>query len=229
MQTYDDVSYQCFERSLSMTTPVRLRFVLAVLAAPLLVAACGNDSSDDPAMQATPVEEDGGEGADGAEPNPADIEFTQAMIVHHEQAIEMAALAEDRADAEEVRGLATRIGEAQQPEIDRMQQWLEAWGEDPSSGAADMGGMDMGDDDGTGVMTAEDMEQLEAASGPDFDRMFLEMMIEHHRGAIAMARDVQSAGFHPDVLALADDVVADQEAEVQEMEQLLAELDGGAE
>lgn len=214
-----------------MTTTVRLRFLLAALSASLLVAACGNDSSDDPAMQSTPADEDGGEGAEGAEPNPADIEFTQSMIVHHEQAIEMSAFADDRADSDEVRGLATRIGEAQQPEIDRMQEWLEAWGEEPLGEGAGMehGGMDMGDDEGMGMMTADDMKQLEAASGPEFDRMFLEMMIEHHRGAITMARDVQSAGSHPDVLALADDVVADQEAEVQEMEQLLTELDGGAE
>ena len=90
-------------------------------------------------------------------------------------------------------------------------------------------GMDMGgDSDSMGMMSGEDMEQLEAASGAEFDRMFLEMMIEHHRGAIAMAQDVQADGSHPDVLALAGDVVADQAAEVEEMEGLLADLGGAA-
>lgn len=217
-----------------MTAPVRRRSLLTLVAVALLMAACGNDSGDDPAMQPTPLEQDGSDGVDGAEgtePNQADIEFTQAMIVHHEQAIEMSSLAEDRADAEEVRALATRIGEAQQPEIDRMQQWLEAWGEDAADAATDMDheGMDMGDDNSMGMMSGEDMERLEAASGSEFDVMFLEMMIEHHRGAIAMAREVQADGSHPDVLALADDVVADQEGEVEEMERLLGDLSEGAE
>lgn len=216
-----------------MTTPVRLRSLLVLVAAALLVAACGSDSGDDPAMQPAPVEQDGSddvEGSEGTEPNQADIAFTQAMIVHHEQAIEMSSLAENRADADEVRALATRIGEAQQPEIDRMQQWLEAWGEDAADAATDMDheGMDTGDDNSMGMMSGEDMERLEAASGSEFDVMFLEMMIEHHRGAIAMAREVQTDGSHPDVLALADDVVSDQEGEVEEMEQLLADLGGDA-
>ena len=98
-----------------MTTPVRLRSLLVLVAAALLVAACGSDSGDDPAMQPPPVEQDGSADVEGSDPNQADIAFTQAMIVHHEQAIEMSSLAENRADADEVRALATRIGEAQQP------------------------------------------------------------------------------------------------------------------
>lgn len=212
-----------------MTTPRHLRPLLVLVAAALFLAACGEDS-DDPAMAPTQAE-DGFAESDETEPNQADIEFTQSMIVHHEQAIEMAARAEDRAEAEEVRSLATRIGEAQQPEIDRMQQWLEAWGEDAPDAGGDMDhdDMDMGGGDSMGMMSDEDMEQLEAASGAEFDRMFLEMMIEHHRGAIAMAQEVQTEGSHPDVLTLADDVVNDQEAEVEEMEQLLADLGSGAE
>ncbi|QGG94145.1 DUF305 domain-containing protein [Actinomarinicola tropica] len=214
-----------------MTTPRHRRPLLILVAAAFFLAACGADSSDDPAMAPPAAEQDGADGSGAAEPNQADVEFTKAMIVHHEQAIEMAALAEDRAEAEEVRSLATRIGEAQQPEIDRMQEWLEAWGEDAAGASGDMdhGDMDMGGGDSMGMMSEEDMGQLEAASGPEFDRMFLEMMIQHHRGAISMAREVQIDGSHPDVLALAEDVVADQEAEVEEMEQLLADFGAAAE
>lgn len=213
-----------------MTTTLRLRSLLVLVAAALLLTACGDDSGD-PATQSEPVEQDGSGGSEGAEPNQADIEFTRAMIVHHEQAIEMSSLAEGRAEAEEVRELATRIGEAQQPEIDRMQEWLEAWGEDaPDAGTGmDHDGMEMGDGNSMGMMSGDDMEQLEAASGPEFDRTFLEMMIEHHRGAIAMAQEVQTDGSHPDVLTLADDIVSDQEAEVAEIERLLADLDTGGE
>ena len=150
------------------------------------------------------------------------------MIPHHEQAIEMAELAADRAESSEVKQLAADIEAAQGPEIEQMNAWLDQWGQDATpSGGMDQG--DMGHGDTGGMMTEDDMTMLEDADETKFDRMFLEMMIEHHRGAITMARDVQSAGSHPDVLALADDVVADQEAEVQEMEQLLTELDGGAE
>lgn len=231
MRTYDDVSYQRFGRLTPMITPRRLRSLFVLVAAALLLAACGDDGSDDPAVAPATSEQDGADSTDATDPNQADVEFTQAMIVHHEQAIQMAALAEDRAENEEVRSLATRIGEAQQPEIDRMKEWLEAWGEDDADADAGMGhdDTDMGSGDSMGMMSGEDMAQMEAASGAEFDRMFLEMMIEHHRGAIAMAQEVQADGSHPDVLALADDVVADQEAEVEEMEQLLADLGGAAE
>jgi uncharacterized protein (DUF305 family) len=214
-----------------MTTRARRLFLIAVAAVALIAAACGNDSGDEPVMQPPPAADDGGdgmEGAEDAEPNPVDIEFTRAMIVHHQQAIEMSALAEDRADSDEVRVLAARIEAAQQPEIDLMLGWLEVWGEDPPGGGMDMDGMDhdgMGMDDADmGMMTQQDMADLDAASGPEFDRMFLAMMIEHHRGAIAMAREVQATGSHPDVLQIAGQVIVDQEAEVQEMEQLLAEF-----
>lgn len=214
-----------------MATRAHRLFLIAVAAVALIAAACGNDDGDDPAMQPPPAAEDGGDGMDGAaddEPNQADIEFTLAMIVHHQQAIEMSALAEDRAESDEVRVLAARIEAAQQPEIDLMLGWLEVWGEDPPADGMGMDGMDhdgMGMDDADmGMMTEQDMANLDAASGPEFDRMFLEMMIEHHRGAIAMAREVQATGSHPDVLQIASQVIVDQEAEVQEMEQLLAGL-----
>src|SRR3546814_19510030 len=143
------------------------------------------------------------------------------MIVHHEQTIEMAALAEDRADADEVLSLATRIGEAQQPEIDRMQECLEAWGEDAADAGTDMGhdGVGMGGGDSMGMMSGEDMEQLEGASGGDFGRMFLAMMHEHHRGALAMAQDVQANGPQPQRTAPADDGAHDTLAGVAESKQ----------
>src|SRR3546814_12888476 len=116
-----------------MTTPRRLRPLLVLAAAALLLAGCGDDSSDDPAMAPATEEQDGADGSDGTNPNEADVAFTQAMIVHHEQAIEMAALAADRADADEVLSRATRSGEAQQPAVDRLQEGQGAWGEDAAA------------------------------------------------------------------------------------------------
>src|SRR3546814_803626 len=138
-----------------MTTPRRLRPLLVLAAAALLLAGCGDDSSDDPAMAPATEEQGGADASDGTNPNEADVAFTQAMIVHHEQAIEMAALAEDRADAGEVRSLATRIGEAQQPEIDRMQEWLAAWGADAEDAGTDMAhdGMGTAGGDSPGMMS----------------------------------------------------------------------------
>src|SRR3546814_16124110 len=99
-----------------MTTPRRLRPLLVLAAAALLLAGCGDDSSDDPAMAPATEEQDGADGSDGTNPNEADVAVQQALIVHHEQALEMAAIAEDTAAADGVLSLATRQGEAPKPD-----------------------------------------------------------------------------------------------------------------
>lgn len=201
-----------------------------VLAGAIAVAACGGDDADDagaataaPAAEATPalVAEPAVEttGAAAADFNDADVTFAQGMIPHHEQAIEMATIALDpTVDASaEVQDLAGRIEGAQDPEIDLMTEWLTAWGQpiqmDTSDGH-DMSAME-------GMMTAEEMDALGEASGADFDRLWLEMMIRHHQGAIAMAETVKAEGQNADALALADEIIAAQQAEIDEMQALL--------
>ncbi|RYV52147.1 DUF305 domain-containing protein [Pengzhenrongella frigida] len=152
--------------------------------------------------------------------NDVDVEFTQNMVVHHEGAIVMADLAARVAGAPEVKALGERIAAAQEPEILDMTSWLVAWGEQ-SAADVDMDGMDMGGMDMGGLSQDEAMADLTAATGEGFDRRFLELMIEHHRGAIEMADAELASGSSPQALALARAIIEAQNAEITEMEQLL--------
>ena len=184
----------------------------ALALTPLIGAACSadDDSTVSSATSETTSDED--------EHNAADVDFATMMIPHHEQAIEMAQLATGRGESEEVLDLAEQIEAAQAPEIEQLNEWLESWGEDGPDH-----GMDHDSGGSGGMMSDEDMEMLEAASGPEFDRMFLEMMIEHHEGAIEMARTEIAEGAFPDAIAMAEDIVASQQEEVEAMNAILAE------
>jgi len=150
--------------------------------------------------------------------NDADVTFAQQMIPHHRQAIEMAKLAETRSDDPEVKKLANDIEMAQDPEIQTMTGWLEAWGKDVPVG---MSGGGHGGAGMHGMMSAADMTSLEGAAGAVFDRTFLQMMIEHHEGAIQMARTEQANGKNADAIALAKQIETAQTAEIRVMRQLL--------
>jgi len=210
-------------RSHRTSRPVHL--LAPAIVAVMTLAACGGDDDSDsatattaaagtaPAGSATPS------GAAG-EFNDADVEFAQGMIVHHEQAIEMAEIATDpaRAAGPDVTELAARVEAAQDPEIDLMTGWLTGWGQpvqmDTSEGH-DMSSM-------SGMMSPEDMDTLASLSGAEFDDRWLAMMVEHHEGAIEMATDIQADGANPDVRTLAGRIETAQQAEVDEMNALLA-------
>lgn len=188
----------------------KMTAVLAlVLAGAFTLASCGDD--------------DGSPTSGGsAEFNDADVQFAQDMIPHHEQAVIMAQMAESHADSPEVKELAAKIEAAQAPEIETMTQWLEDWGQDPSSGGMDHGDMGHGDPSGMpGMMDEDDLADLDGAMGGDWDQMFLTMMIAHHEGAIEMATTEQADGENPDAVALAEKIEADQTAEITVMEGLL--------
>lgn len=193
---------------------------LAALTLGVGLAACGSDDEQTdttPAAAETPA---GDTAADGAVAlNEAEIEFAQGMIAHHEQAIEMAEMALDPAmgASPAVVDLATRIQAAQDPEIDLMTGWLTAAGQPIAMDTSD--GHDMSDMEG--MMSAEQMDALGAATGTEFDRLWLEMMIEHHQGAISQSEAVQASGSNPDVLALAAAIITAQQAEIAEMQALL--------
>lgn len=201
------------------------RFTVPTLAFTLVatLAACGSDdspSADTAATETTAAAEaPNSTTAANAALNDADVEFAQGMIAHHEQAVEMAEIALDpnRQAGAEVIDLATRIQAAQEPEIEQMTAWLTAAGEsitmDMSEGH-DMSSME-------GMMTAEQMDALAVATGTEFDTMWLEMMIAHHEGAISQSQTVKANGSNPDVLALADQIIAAQQGEIAEMQALL--------
>lgn len=192
----------------------------ASLALGVVLSACSNGADTTSGDRPTTANESSA--ATSQEHNDADTEFAQMMILHHQGAIEMATMAEGRARSEQVQQLSSDIQFAQQPEIDLMTSWLETWGEDLPSSEDDMGGMDHSSGH-TGMADDEQMQQLEDA-GADFDRMFLEMMIEHHQGAITMSEQEQANGLNEDALELAGTIIADQTEEIATMEQLLADM-----
>jgi uncharacterized protein (DUF305 family) len=154
----------------------------------------------------------------------ADVAFAQQMIPHHQQAVAMATLADARAADPEVKNLAGQIKAAQDPEIATMTAWLTAWGK-PTPSASMGHGMDMGG--GTampGMMSDADMTKLAAATGKNFDKEFLTMMIAHHQGAITMAKDQVSTGKNADAITLAKQIITAQEAEIATMKAILARL-----
>jgi uncharacterized protein (DUF305 family) len=188
----------------------RTRLIVAVAGLGMILAGCGG--SHDMADMASPS------GTSGA--SAADAMFAQMMIPHHEQAVEMSTLAETRASSPEIKELAAEIKAAQQPEIDQMTAWLEEWGMPVMSMDEAMG--DHGGHGMSGMLTDEQMQQLADASGPEFDRLFAEFMIEHHEGAIDMAEDVVDSKDRR-VAALAAEIIATQ---AEEIAQFQAFLDG---
>ena len=154
--------------------------------------------------------------------NDADVAFAQGMIPHHEQAIEMAQLADDRAEDPRISDLAARIEAAQAPELDTLEGWLADWGAEPGG----EGGHDGHGGSSMGIMSEEDMDALGTASGAEFDSLFLEQMIEHHTGAVEMAEVELDEGEFADALEMAESIRAGQSEEITEMEQLLDELAG---
>lgn len=146
------------------------------------------------------------------------------MIVHHAQALEMTALVSSRTSREDMRLLALRIDVSQSDEIEMMQSWLEVRGEQVPGRHAHHG------HDATlmpGMLTVEDMARLAAATGAEFDRLFLQSMIKHHEGALIMAAELFSrpgAGQEAEIFAFASHVDADQRMEIERMGAMLKEL-----
>ncbi len=157
-----------------------------------------------------------------------DVMFVQGMIPHHEQAVAMADLALDPAAgaSQEVVALATRIKNAQTPEIELMNSWLTTWSvplqTSMAGGAMDhsnTGGMNT--DNMTGTMSAKEMTTLKSSTGAAFDTAWLNGMIKHHQGAIMMAYGVKTSGKNPEVINLADQIILSQTAEIAEMQGML--------
>ena len=181
------------------------------LAASLLLAGCSNSMDGMSSSETSSPAE-----SSTAPFNDADVAFATNMVVHHTQAIEMAdlLLSKDGVDAQVVE-LAENIKAAQGPEIDTMNNWLDSWGTDG------MGGMDHGMGE---TMSGDDMAALEAASGADASRLFLEQMTVHHEGAIDMAQVEIEEGENTDAITLAEKIVSDQRSEISLMADILASL-----
>lgn len=157
----------------------------------------------------------------------ADVQFLQHMIPHHAQALVMAAMVPSRTGRVDIRNIAERITVSQQDEIGLMQRWLESQGaavppldtahalHTPSAHA----GM-------PGMLTVEQLNRLAAARGPEFDRLFLDLMIQHHRGALTMVSELLARGGaqRSEMYTIASEIESDQMMEIQRMERLLAAM-----
>ncbi len=152
----------------------------------------------------------------------ADIKFMQGMIGHHAQALEMVELLKTRSAGADMKRLALRIELSQDDEINMMQRWLEVRGQQvPNRNAMHMHGATLM----PGMLTPDEMKSLADAKGAEFDRLFLEGMIKHHGGALAMVADLlatPSAAQESDVFAFVSDVEADQRMEIDRMGAMLA-------
>ena len=154
------------------------------------------------------------------EATAADVAFMQDMIHHHAQAIRMADAVPDRAEGDDLPLFAKRLRISQEDETAMMARWLEAQGEEA---------FDVHHDDELmpGMLTEAELERMEAASGREFNRLFLLGMLRHHQGAITMVTELYDAGggVESQIDAFARHVVADQEIEIGRMEALLEQLD----
>jgi uncharacterized protein (DUF305 family) len=147
--------------------------------------------------------------------NSADTMFAQMMIPHHAQAVEMSALMLNKQGLDpKLTALAARIKAEQSPEIITMTSWLTAWKEPATISGDGMAGM----------MSGDDMTKLDAAQGTDAARVFLTQMIAHHQGAVMMAKTEEATGKNTDAVTLGKSIVTSQEAEIQDMKNLLAAL-----
>lgn len=174
--------------------------------------------------------------------NEADVTYLVMMIEHHTQALEMTELVEDRYDRDDINRIAERITAAQEPEITAMESWLEEHVFEPareSSAHQNFCGLegdgshhdedadlpecdlDVDHDEMEGMVSDEDMDRLSGAESDEFDRLFVELMTEHHEGAVTMAEDVMDQGKDQLVLEMANELIAEQNTEIARMEQIL--------
>ena len=206
-----------------------MRFTVGLVAVALVLAGCTSTPSEDTAPVIVP-------GAPGEQnktiskddigtdsfvaPNERDLTYVVGMIEHHRQAVDMTALAPERASNETVRGLASRIHDTQGPEIGAMEQWqkqfavnAEQHGHSTALPHVDHASM-------PGMASDADMAALKASTGGEFDKLFVKLMIAHHKGALKMAEEVLASGVDVKVEEMAADVIATQTDEINRMQTL---------
>ena len=166
--------------------------------------------------------------------SPKDVEFMQGMIMHHGQAVEMTALIELRTQNKELRLLGARISQSQSDEMNFMKRWLESRNQKIAMPMKGMEGMNMSDMDMPshhhslmpGMLSKEQMNALAKAKDKEFDKLFLSGMIQHHKGALVMVKDLFNtggAGQDAEIFNFATDVDSGQRAEIKIMQAMLNE------
>lgn len=203
------------------------RTILGSAAIVLLLTACGSNADDAPSVAASSVTAPV-TGSPAASPtstaistehNDADIEFAQMMMPHHSEAVSLADGVRIAGSNPAVKALAQRIRDEQAPEIEVMNAMLMAWGKPPAGHEGHADTMEM-----PGMASAADLEVFYRSSGAELDRMFVTLMIAHHKGAIEMARTERLEGINPQATALATSIMVSQQTEIVDLEAILATL-----
>jgi len=213
--------------SVKKTSP---HWVAAALLAATGTAACGGAP---PPASVQPTAGLSQAAAPGRRANPADVEFMSGMIHHHAQALVMAELAAANSTNPSVRIFSERVMVSQTDEIKMMQQWLGEMGEpvpeaSPTGMRMVMGGVEH-DMLMPGMLTEQQMSELRQARGPEFDRLFLTYMIQHHEGALVMVETLFAAyggGLDDFIYKMASDTFADQGSEIDRMQRMLDAMAG---
>jgi uncharacterized protein (DUF305 family) len=191
----------------------RVLAAIATLAAAIVLSSCGTAATQNQGLSASATSTD-----QVAAHNADDVMFAQMMIPHHQQAVEVAAMVPDRSNNPDVIALAAKIAGEQQPEIDTMKALLLQWNVDPNEMSHESGhaGMAM-----AGMVNDATMVRLDSLKGASFDMLWLQSMISHHQGAIEMAKTEIADGKSADLITLAKNIVAAQQAEIDQMKQML--------
>jgi uncharacterized protein (DUF305 family) len=182
--------------------PTRRALCAVLLTGALALTACGGE--DEPTG-----------GSSSGDHNAADVTFASEMIQHHAQALVMVDLTVGRELDPAFQELTESIRDAQAPEIEVMVDWLVGWGEEVPATDRDHVNAEHGDEG------HEDLTELEAAEGDEFRTLWLEQMIEHHEGAIAMAETEKADGDYPAAVDLAEAIIEAQSAEIEKMKKLV--------
>ncbi|APF40877.1 DUF305 domain-containing protein [Neomicrococcus aestuarii] len=200
---------------------------LIAVSGSLVLSACStstnqnmNHSSSGHMMGSSSSSSASGASSSTADYNMDDAMFTQMMIPHHQQAVEMSDIVLAKSGlSEEMTTLLNNIKNAQGPEIEKMEGWLEDWGQPTMMSSQSGHNMNM-----DGMVSDAGIQELKDANTQDASKLFLEQMIGHHEGAIEMAEDEVSGGQNKDVIALAQDIITSQKAEITQMKKMLAAM-----
>ena len=189
----------------------RIATGIAALAAAAFLGACDSSSSGD---------QHAGHGGttvtQAADHNVDDVTFARNMVPHHEQSVEMSQMVPTNTANPRVIALANQIISEQTPQIHAFNAWLMQWDQGSGEGHDGRGATGM-----TGMVDPTTMGKLKSLRGPEFDHLWLQSMITHHRGAVSMAQDVIAHGQNPDVIDMAKSITSSQQAEIDKMNQML--------
>lgn len=213
----------------------KARFWMLTVVLAAGVSACGGSKKEEPAADKSEVNvvrpgapgqpsqkvpEDQLKDPETVKAIAQDVEFMRGMIHHHQQALVMTGWVPQRTQSTAVRLMAERMAISQQGEIEQYERWLSERGFDAGGHGHESGDLM------PGMLTQPQLDRLQGASGKGFDRLFLEYMTQHHRGAITMVEELQSegGGTEADIGNFARHIETDQELEISRMQKVLAEL-----